>query len=40
MTVWKSGVGGGPDDPCRLSRPENVRGFENTAAYFAQQAIL
>ncbi|MES1260856.1 MAG: urea amidolyase associated protein UAAP1 [Acidobacteriota bacterium] len=23
-----------PDDPCRLSRPENVRGFINTERYF------
>jgi hypothetical protein len=22
------------DDPCRLSRPENVRGFINTERYF------
>jgi len=25
----------GPDDPCRLSRPENARGFINTERYFA-----
>lgn len=25
------------DDPCRLSRPENERGFQNTEAWFAQQ---
>lgn len=24
----------GPDDPCRLSRPENTRGFLNTERYF------
>jgi hypothetical protein len=36
MTVWRSGVGGGADDPCRLSRPENARGFDNTALYFSQ----
>jgi len=24
-----------PDDPCRLSRPENARGFINTERYFA-----
>ncbi len=36
MTVWRSGYGGGPDDPCRLSRPENDRGYRNTIAYFAQ----
>jgi hypothetical protein len=23
-----------PDDPCRLSRPENARGFVNTERYF------
>ena len=40
MTVWRSGYGGGPDDPCRLSRPENDRGFRNTIAYFAQQAFV
>jgi urea carboxylase-associated protein 2 len=26
----------GPDDPCRLSRPENGRGFLNTEALFAR----
>ncbi|MGC4092513.1 MAG: urea carboxylase-associated family protein [Polyangiaceae bacterium] len=25
----------GPDDPCRLSRPENARGFALTEAYFS-----
>jgi hypothetical protein len=25
----------GPRDPCRLSRPENQRGFALTAAYLA-----
>lgn len=35
MTVWKSGLAG-PDDPCRLSRPENGRGFTNTELYFKQ----
>jgi len=24
----------GPDDPCRLSRPENARGFTLTERYF------
>jgi hypothetical protein len=24
----------GPDDPCRLSRPENERGFTLTERYF------
>lgn len=28
----------GPDDPCRLSREENGRGFANTEAWFAQSA--
>jgi urea carboxylase-associated protein 2 len=36
LTVWESGPGGDPDDPCRLSRPENVRGFVNTARHFCQ----
>ncbi|MEQ9365757.1 MAG: urea carboxylase-associated family protein [Leptospirales bacterium] len=36
MILWRSGFGGGPEDPCRLSRPENDRGFRNTLAYFAQ----
>lgn len=26
------------DDPCRLSRPENERGFRNSEAWFAQQS--
>lgn len=38
-TIWRSGIGGGPGDPCRLSRPENGRGYENTFAYFAQEAF-
>lgn len=29
-----SGLPAGPDDPCRLSRPENERGFRLTEAYF------
>lgn len=37
MTIWRSGLGGA-DDPCRLSRPENGRGFENTELYFKQRA--
>ncbi len=36
LTLWESGIGGGPDDPCRLSRPENARGFANTARHFCQ----
>lgn len=35
MTVWKSGLAGA-DDACRLSRPENGRGFANTELYFKQ----
>lgn len=30
----RSGVAGGKDDPCRLSRPENGRGFILTETYF------
>lgn len=29
-----SGAPAGPEDPCRLSRPENARGFALTEAYF------
>src|SRR5262249_46791597 len=29
-----SGPPASPDDPCRLSRPENARGFVNTERYF------
>lgn len=36
LAIWESGVGGGPDDPCRLSRPENERGFIHTARHFCQ----
>ncbi|MCR9143235.1 MAG: urea carboxylase-associated family protein [bacterium] len=39
MTIWRSGIGGGPEDPCRLSRPENERGFRNTLDYFAQHEL-
>ena len=28
---------GAADDPCRLARPENERGFRNSEAWFAQQ---
>jgi uncharacterized protein YcgI (DUF1989 family) len=35
MTVWKPDAPG-PDDACRLSRPENGRGFANTELYFRQ----
>jgi urea carboxylase-associated protein 2 len=34
ISVW-SGEPAGADDPCRLSRPENARGFINTERYFA-----
>jgi hypothetical protein len=30
------GPAAGPEDPCRLSRPENGRGFALTAAYLAE----
>jgi urea carboxylase-associated protein 2 len=30
----RAGAPAGPDDPCRLSRPENERGFRLTEAYF------
>jgi hypothetical protein len=30
----RSGAPAGSDDPCRLSRPENDRGFRLTEAYF------
>jgi urea carboxylase-associated protein 2 len=33
LTAWRSGPAG-PDDPCRRSRPENGRGFENTERLF------
>lgn len=39
MIIWRSGFGGGPEDPCRLSRPENDRGFRNTLDYFAQHEL-
>jgi uncharacterized protein YcgI (DUF1989 family) len=31
----RSGAPAGSEDPCRLSRPENGRGFELTESYFA-----
>jgi uncharacterized protein len=34
LVVWRSDPPGA-DDPCRTSRPENARGFENTERYFA-----
>jgi urea carboxylase-associated protein 2 len=33
LTAWRSGTAGA-DDPCRLSCPENGRGFINTERYF------
>ncbi len=33
FSISRAGVAG-PDDPCRLSRPENARGFINTERYF------
>ncbi len=37
MTIWKSGLADATD-PCRLSRPENTRGFANTELYFKQHS--
>ncbi|WP_028311441.1 urea amidolyase associated protein UAAP1 [Derxia gummosa] len=34
IECWRSGTAG-PDDRCRLSRPENARGFTNTERYYA-----
>lgn len=34
----RSGAPAGPQDPCRLSRPENGRGFTLTESYFAGRA--
>ncbi len=34
--IWECGVAG-DDDICRLSRPENARGLDNTAHCFCQQ---
>jgi urea carboxylase-associated protein 2 len=36
LQLWKSGPPG-PDDLCRHSRPENVRGFQNTERFFLQE---
>jgi urea carboxylase-associated protein 2 len=33
-----AGAPAGPNDPCRLSRPENARGFALTESYFAGRA--
>ena len=37
LTV-RAGAPAGPDDLCRLSRPENARGFTLTESYFAGRA--
>jgi uncharacterized protein YcgI (DUF1989 family) len=34
LMVW-AGEPAGKDDPCRMTRPENARGFTLTEAYFA-----
>jgi uncharacterized protein len=34
----RSGAPAGEKDPCRLSRPENARGFQLTESYFAGRA--
>jgi uncharacterized protein len=34
----RSGAPAGEEDPCRLSRPENARGFTLTESYFAGRA--
>jgi urea carboxylase-associated protein 2 len=36
--VIADGPPAGPDDPCRISRPENARGFALTAAYLEEIA--
>ena len=36
--TMRSGVPARLDDPCRLSRPENGRGFTLTDSYFAGRA--
>jgi len=33
LTAWRSGTAG-VNDPCRLSCPENDRGFINTERWF------
>ena len=35
----RSGRPAGANDPCRLSRPENARGFTLTESYFAGRAV-
>ena len=34
----RAGAPAGPNDPCRLSRPENARGFALTESYYAGRA--
>lgn len=36
LAIWR-GDPPGPEDPCRLSRPENGRGFQLTEAYALEQ---
>jgi len=39
LTIWR-GDPAGPEDPCRLSRPENGRGFQLTEAYARELGAL
>lgn len=38
VLTLRAGAPAGPQDPCRLSRPENARGFALTESYFAGRA--
>lgn len=38
MLTLRAGAPAGPNDACRLSRPENARGFSLTESYFAGRA--
>jgi len=38
MLALRAGAPAGPNDACRLSRPENARGFSLTESYFAGRA--
>jgi uncharacterized protein len=38
LLTIRAGAPAGPNDPCRLSRPENARGFALTESYFAGRA--
>lgn len=40
MEAYRSTPGGDGNDPCRLSRPENGRGFDNTLAWFGERALI